>query len=155
GTGQGHHRHVDTHAIHVLDAQVPVEHLGHRRHERRAVQMNGAQPACNRLERVARTAMLLEQLEPFVVEHVGMYVDDDAHWSLIPAVRITWAHLRVSSRMTAANSWGVLVRGSAPAASARSRISGTARAATISLFRRFTMSTGVCAGATAPNQPIA
>src|SRR4051812_36173016 len=117
--------------------------------------MYRAKAAGHLLERVLRAAMLLEEREPLLRQHVRVDVDDRLHCSFTPARRITSAHLRVSSRIMAPNSAGVVASGSAPAASTRVLISGAASAALISAFNRSMIGAGVPAGATAPNQPIA
>src|SRR5205085_2752661 len=125
--------------------------------ERRAVEVDGAQPALHRFDRVSRRAMGCEQIHPGMREHVGVDVyDGSAHQSRVTfAVLITSAHLRISAWMKAANSCGVLPIGSAPAAIARSRNSGAASDSTVVRFRRSITSRGVAAGSTRPNQPIA
>ena len=56
GTGERHDADVDAARVHRLQAQVVVEHRRHRRHERRAVEMDRAQAAAPPPStRVART----------------------------------------------------------------------------------------------------
>src|SRR3954471_9141074 len=88
--------------------------------------MDSAKAAGHLLERVLRAAMLLEQREPLLGQHVRVHVDDRFHSSFTPARRITSAHLRVSSRIMAVNWAGVVVSGSVPAASTRLLMSGIA-----------------------------
>src|SRR3954467_8597877 len=94
--------------------------------------MDSAKAAGHLLERVLRAAMLLEQREPLLGQHVRVHVDDRFHSSFTPRLWITSAHLRVSSRLMAVNWAGLDVSGSVPAASTRLLMSGIASAAAIS-----------------------
>src|SRR3954469_20090129 len=116
--------------------------------------MDGAKATGDVLERVLRAAMLLKQREPLLGQHVRVDVDDRFHSSFTPARRITSAHLRVSSRIMAANWAGVVVSGSVPAASTRLLMSGIASAAALSAFPLAMSGAGVPGGAGPPNQPI-
>jgi hypothetical protein len=81
--GQRDDADVDADFVHRANAQIVVEHRRHGRHERRAVEMDGAHAACHGAHRVARAAMALQQREPRLGEAVGVDVDDRArHESL-------------------------------------------------------------------------
>ena len=67
---------VDAVLVHRSQSQVVVEHRRHRRHERRAVEMDGAQSAANLRDRVARPAVPLQKLEPRLGQAMRVDVDD-------------------------------------------------------------------------------
>ena len=111
--------HADVHAVlvHRLQPQVVIEHRGNRRHERRAVEMNGAQAAANFLHRVARRAVVLQQIEPRLGEGVGVDIDDGtgqftlrSRWrqsTFAPESLIACAQRGCSAAIVAANCSGV------------------------------------------------
>ena len=81
--------HADVHAafVHRLHAQAVVEHRRHRRHERRAVEVDRAQAAGDGLHRVPRAAVLLQELKPRLGEAMRVYVDDrTCHVASFPAI---------------------------------------------------------------------
>ncbi len=79
GTGERHDADVDAAFVHRREPQVVVEHRRHGRHEWRAVEVDRAKPPRDGLDGVARSAVLLQEVEPRLGEAVRVDVDNRAH----------------------------------------------------------------------------
>src|SRR5579883_368199 len=76
GAGQGEDGEIDLGLVHLLDAQLVVEMAFLRRHEGGAVPHDGARPVLAGPHRVARAAMLRDERDPLLAQHVRVDVDD-------------------------------------------------------------------------------
>src|SRR6185295_1212979 len=101
------------------------------------------------LKGVARAAVLLEEREPLLVQHVGVDVDDRCriheipYWRSMPRVSTTRCQRAISRSTRARIASGVLWAGTPPKPAKRSLTSFSARIAPSSRFRPSMVARGV------------